>query len=52
MPMNDVLLWFWTAVLAATVLWWVIMLFCVAFFGPGELRDMFRTLNKPHEDEK
>lgn len=49
--MYDVLLWFWTAVLAATVLWWAIMLFRVAFIGPLELLAMFRSLKGLDEGE-
>jgi hypothetical protein len=49
--MDSILLWFWTGVFAATVLWWLIMLICVAFIGPGELRAMFRTLKQSHTDE-
>ena len=49
--MDTILLWFWTGVFAATVLWWVIMLFRVAFIGPFELLAMFRSLNQSHNDE-
>jgi hypothetical protein len=44
-------LWFWACTFAATVLWWVVMLFRVALIGPVELLAMFRSLQKPHEDE-
>ena len=50
--MNNILLWFWTGAVSAAVLWWITMLFCVAFIGPLELRRMFRNLNKSHEDER
>ena len=49
--MDNVLLWFWTGIFAATVLWWLIMLFRVAFIGPIELLAMFRSLNQSHEGE-
>ena len=49
--MDNILQWFWTAVFAATILWWVIMLFCVGFIGPFELLAMFRKLNQSHEDD-
>ena len=48
--MNTILLWFWGVTFAATVLWWVIMLFRVAFIGPVELSAMFRSLNQSHKD--
>ena len=44
--MDNVLLWFWTGTFVATILWWLIMLFRVAFIGPVELLAMFRSLNK------
>lgn len=47
--MDTILLWFWTGVLLSTALWWVMMLFRVAFIGPFELRAMFRSLNRPSE---
>jgi hypothetical protein len=50
--MENILLWFWTILLAATVGWWVIMLFRVALIGPAELRAMFRSLNEAREDKK
>lgn len=49
--MDNVLLWFWTGTLLATVLWWLIMLVRVAFIGPIELRAMFRSLNQSHEGD-
>ena len=49
--MDNVLLWFWTGILAATVLWWAVMLVRVAFIGPIELLAMFRSLNQSHKDE-
>ena len=49
--MYDFLLWCWICTIAATVLWWVIMLFRVAFIGPVELSAMFRSLNQSHNDE-
>lgn len=49
--MDNILLWLWTSVLAATVLWWVVMLFCVAFIGPFEILAMFRSLNQSHQDD-
>ena len=49
--MDNVLLWFWVGTFVATLLWWVIMLFRVAFIGPMELLAMFRSLNQSHKDE-
>jgi len=50
--MDAVLLWIWSGVLAATVVWWLVMLFRVALIGPAELLHMFRSLNQPPESEK
>ena len=44
--MDSVLLWFWTGLFFATVLWWAVMLVRVAFIGPVELLAMFRKLNQ------
>lgn len=49
--MDSFLQWFWAGILAATVLWWLIMLICVAVIGPFEILSMFRTLNQSHKDE-
>ena len=49
--MDNCLLWFWGGTLAATALWWAVMLVRVAVIGPFELLRMFRQLNRPDEGE-
>jgi hypothetical protein len=49
--MYQFLLWCWVGILVATVLWWLIMLFRVAFIGPVELLAMFRSIDQSHKDE-
>lgn len=49
--MDQIFLWLWTAVLLATVVWWLIMLVCVAFIGPVELKAMFRKLTQPDDTD-
>jgi hypothetical protein len=44
--MDNTFLWFWAGALLATVLWWIVMLFRVAFIGPAELLAMFRILER------
>ena len=50
--MYDILLWFWTGAFFATVAWWVIMWFLVAFVGPVELARMARKLNQSTDDKE
>jgi hypothetical protein len=49
--MDHILLWFWTGILVATILWWLMMLIRVAFIGPVELLAMFHSLDRSSNSE-
>lgn len=49
--MDTILLWTWTGILYATVLWWLVMWIRVAFIGPSELLAMFRQLGTTTKEE-
>jgi hypothetical protein len=50
--MDTLLLWFWTAMIFASIAWYAILLFYVGVKGGREILQMARTLSeRPHQED-
>jgi hypothetical protein len=50
--MNSVLIWFWTAMIFASIAWYAILLFYVGIKGGWEIVRMAKTLSeRPQEQD-
>ncbi len=51
--MNNLLVWFWTLMIFASIAWYAILLFYVGIKGGYEILQMARTLaDRPENDEQ
>ena len=44
--MNPYFVWFWTAMIVASIGWYALMLFVVGFKGGGDIVRMVRALSR------
>ncbi len=49
--MNDLLVWFWTAMIFASIAWYAVLLFYVGAKGGREIFRMARELSERPEEE-
>ena len=50
--MSDAFLWFWTAMIFASIGWYGFLLFLVGFKGGRELREMTKLLARRGEEQE
>ncbi len=50
--MNTYFVWFWTAMIFASIAWYTILLFYLGVKGGIEIGQMTRALTKRHEEKQ
>ena len=48
--MDSFFIWFWTAMIFASILWYTVLLFYLGVKGGIEIGQMTRALTKRHEE--
>jgi hypothetical protein len=50
--MNTFFIWFWTAMMFASIAWYTILLFYLGIKGGVEIGQMTRALTKRHQEKQ